>query len=107
MLKEKKHLPPSTNYNQTVAQIRKNDDRVLSLPRDKKEAENVLLTARMKDPSYKSSGNAADRGQEVWNICAEGKTFVRRVAMDSEYGTPEVYVRYVFEFQKVEGFNDE
>ena len=100
MLKEKKHLPPSANYNQTVAQIRKVDDRVLSLPRDHKQAENVLLSMRLNDTSYKSSGNAADRGQAVWNMCAENKTFVRRVAMDSEYGTPEVYIRYVFSSSK-------
>ena len=93
MLKAKNlRLKPAATYNQVIAEIKQGDDWILSLPRDKKQAENIQLSLKMKDPSYKASGGPADQGQAVWNICVLNNTFVRRVAMDSEIGLPEVYI---------------
>ena len=85
---------PAGSYNQSVSQIRQQGDlRLLSLPKNKKAAENIQRAIKLKDPAYKPSGNQADEVQAVWNMCASNKTFVRRVAMDSDLGSPEIYIR--------------
>ena len=93
MKKKGLNTTPAGVYNQTTAEIRKKgDDRVLSFPRNKKAAANIQQAIRQSDPNYKESGNQADQTQNVLNTCIKNKSFVRRVAFDSELGTPEIYI---------------
>ena len=93
LLKEKvARMSASAAYNQSVAEIARKDKNPLSQPRDKKEAENARMQMKMNDPNYTSKGNNADQVQRVWNLCVKNETFIKRVAMDSEFGLPEIYV---------------
>ena len=81
------------NYQLTVAEIAQEDGHELSLPRNPKKADNIKTIQNMNDPNYVRSGNLADQAERLWNTCVQGRTFIRRVAVDNSIGIPEIYIR--------------
>ena len=93
MKKRASKVTPMRNYQLTIAEIAKEDGHELSYPRNPKKADNIKTIQNMNDPNYVRSGNLADQAERLWNTCVQGRTFIRRVAVDNSIGIPEIYIR--------------
>ena len=81
---------PKGAYNQVVAMTK---DQAM-LPRNTQVSEYVQRTIRQGDPNYIPSGkgNIAIGAESIHNTVVLNQSYMKRYAIDSEIGLPEVYI---------------